>query len=69
VPDRERQIALEPFHRFVQLGVDLIWRWALRLQHALQNVDQFRELVFHDVLGLGLGQRRNQLCHVVPKSQ
>ena len=50
VPDREWQIALEPFHGLMQLGVDRIRDGALRLQHALQNVDQFRELVFHDVL-------------------
>lgn len=50
MPGRERQIALEAFHRFVELGVDRTLDWTLCLQHALQNVDQFRELVFHDVL-------------------
>jgi len=49
---RERQIALEAFHGFVELGVDRIRGWTLCLQHALQNVDQFRELVFHDVLDI-----------------
>ena len=52
---REWQIALEPFHGFVQLAVDLVGHRALRLQQAVKNVDQFRELVFHDGLGLGVG--------------
>lgn len=50
MPDRQRQIALKALHGLVQFGVDLILDRPLRLQQALKNVDQFRELVFHAVL-------------------
>jgi hypothetical protein len=40
VPDRERQIALEPFHGLVELRVDRIRQRTLCLQQALQKLDQ-----------------------------